>query len=553
MIHPALVRLTWMLTKAGLRHLYKRIKTPAGAVFAVVILGFLGFAFGPSLILLNKPTDLKFEGLATYGWSVGPVALFSAAVIAVLTDSGKSMLDLRPPELQFVLAGPFTSHQILTYRLWTIGMGLAPVCLMCSLGLKPHFQSWIAATIGVFLSIFFIFLIAFHYTLLLPRLSTFAVRSIRILLLGASAAVAAESAYNILQYSDELNFPALADCIGHSYTGTVFGFLFRPFAFAALSPLDSSLLLWASVSFGLLSLVTISCYINSVGFAELAVAGVARRQKRIERIRSGNFHGASRNDSKQYQSPIPTLPFMHGAGPIAWTELTTMMRRTGKLLIGLMLLSLVASITGIFIVNVHPETLNPNFRTYSPFIGFGTACYVAGLISVGNAIGLARPSKVLTWYKLVPIDPLAIAVGALAGQGAIFFCIQFAIQLPTIIISSNSLLQSASMLVPGFAFAIVLSSLTNLIATLTGLRPIPQGTPDIFQGTRVLFFMLLLGIGMIPPAMTALGTSALVASIFGMQLASFALGGSAGALVWVPAIWWITGRKFHQSETINAD
>ena len=547
MIHSALLKLTWMLTCAGIRQAFTLLKSPLGLAFAIGFLLAIGGGLLPSIMATLRPEQMAPTGFAEHGESVLPLLIFFAMALIILTEGGKSMLELRPPELQFVLAGPFTSAQILTYRLITVGVGLLPLCLFGALMMRPHLRSIIGGMVGFSLTAAVVVLLGFQYTLIQPRLSSRAIQAIRLILLCAVGAVCAEGLYHLSSADGSYSFEAMGRSLGESKTGRVVGAPFMSFAKAMLSDVDQSLLFNGLVSFVIVVLIGASCYLTGSGFAELAVEGVARRQKKLDRVRSGNAFGSIRT-GKQQKRVLPPLPYFSGIGPIVWLEITSVIRRTGRLLPGMIGLGLLAALIAGFLVRSDPELFSDSFRTYAILAASGAATYAGCLFAVTASLGLAAPSRTLTWYKTLPLAPIQIAFGATAGLVTLLSGLHFAFLLPAIAITTLSVVDCVAISLASLAFSLSFASAINLVSSVTGLRPMPQGTPDIFQGARAMLYMLLVGITLIPSVLFGVGMGAMAALILGPSWMSMALGSAVGFLLLQPMIWWFTGRYFQISE-----
>ncbi|WP_436715264.1 putative ABC exporter domain-containing protein [Roseiconus lacunae] len=557
----ALLQLTWLLAKGSVRRVWRMCRTPAGLISMVLVLGCFVAGVAPSLAVyfLQPPEPDAVPGFAKHVGPLLPLLLFVTTAVLIVCEGGKSMLELRPAELQFVLAGPFTSAQILTYRLLTVAISLLPLCVLLTFFMRVYFVSWLGGVIGITFAVGFIIMLGFQYTLLQPRLSPRQISLIRLGLLAALLSVVVEASYRLANVFSaatslsELGAESIVAGITKSNTAIIVGFPFVPFAKTISAPADVSLATNAALSLAILGLITACCYRTSAGFAELAVEGVARRIKKLERLRDGNTYQSQRGRSGSVRYGIPTFPFLSGIGPIVWLEITIALRRNGRFLIPCLLLGAIAALVGGITVRSRPDWMNSTVQYYAPSIAFAIASYVGGLIAIASALGLAKPPRTLDWYRTLPVGPTAIAIGAMSGTAAAVSCLFVAIQLPAIAISTQPLSDSLSTLVLGVAFAILLGTMINFVTAVSGLRATPTGTPDILQGARSLFYMLLFAISLIPPILFALASAAFAGVLFEIRPMSFALGGSIGLLVGLPAIWWYTGQRFRDRESIGTE
>ncbi|OYP28931.1 putative ABC exporter domain-containing protein [Rhodopirellula sp. MGV] len=548
MIHPALLRLIGALAFAALRKFGQICRKPTGLIFVVFILGCFGFGVAPSILIAFHPDQSEMASSVRRLQPVLPIMLSLVFFGLILTDSGRGMLELRPPELQFILAGPFTSTQILSYRLITVALALLPLFCVGSVVLRPHVARWDACLVGVVLTFATMIMLAFHYTLIKPRLTSGMIACFRWGIITSTFVLMLESVFVFRQHLSNFEFDQFVQAIAATWSGRILGAPFYPFVQTAIASDTLKLLQYASISCGILGLTTCSCYLFSSGFAELAVEGVARRQQRLESLRRGSSGMAKSGRERKARFSLPALPYMSGLGPVAWLSLTSAWRRTGKLLIGLTIASLMASLGLSVYVTVFPEVIPNVVRLFVSWGAFGVAAYVGVLVAMGTSGGLTAPPRTLTWYYLLPISPYAIAIGATAGSTATLFAVQCVLQIPAIALTTQPWFDAVSILLLGLVFALILSSVISFVSVTTGIRPMPQGTPDVFQGARVLVFMMLVGLALVPPLLFAFGTAATTAALFGVRQAAFAIGGAVGAAIWLPAIWWYSGLQFRQRE-----
>ena len=151
MIESSLSWLIWILFRGGLRRVWRQLKTPSGFILSVVVLGFLSFAVGPSLVLHYLTADTKVHEVH-HVRSVLPLAIFALAVLNLFTDAGKQAMELSPPELQFDLVGPYSDRQILTYRLSSLFIAWLPTSMFIGMTLIMFTGSWFTTFVCIYLS-----------------------------------------------------------------------------------------------------------------------------------------------------------------------------------------------------------------------------------------------------------------------------------------------------------------------------------------------------------------------------------------------------------------
>lgn len=543
MIDPALTLLMRMLMKAGFRKAWWALKKPSVAIMAFLMCGMISSGFIPAIVLAFTSDAQTTTFVSPYLAGSIPVVMYMMAAFMVATAAGAALLELRPPELQFVLAGPFTNSQILSYRLMTLTIGLIPLSVIFTLLTLPHAGSLIGSVFGVALGGAFITLIAFQYTLLQPRLPSGVLTTIRLAALLSVMLIVLETARNVLISGDAYSAEMISGALSDGWAASLLSLPFRPFANTFSNPMGFTMLINVGMSLGIVALATISCYRTNAGFCELAVEGVARRTQKLERIRSGNVYGHSIRKAERRQL-IPELGWLGGVGPVAWSQLTSALRRTGRLVPGVIMLGIVAAIAAAVLIRIYPEALASDQRTYAIPLALGVSSYVGFLVSMSAQTGFSARPRLLTWYQVLPINPFALSVGMNAGTAALFVAIQFAFCLPALAVSNLALIPSVSILFAGLAMSVSFATTINFVCATTELRPMPQGTPDVFQGAKVMIFMLVLGLAMLPILLLAAASASIAGFAFGFSWATCSIAAGLAVFSVQPILWWISGQRF---------
>lgn len=547
MIDPALTHLMRMLMRAGLRQAWRLVKRPSGAVFVVFLLAMTSFGLIPTVVMAFVRPDQPQSMFTTLLTSVIPVLMYAMAAAMIATDSGDALLELKPPELQFVLAGPFTNSHILSYRLLTLLLGWLPLSAFFAVFMLPHFGSMLGAFLGISLGGAFITLIAFQYTLVKSKIAPGVLRAIRLFALLSVAVIAIEACSRVMRSDEVYSTEMIAQSINGGWAAGILTSPFRPFAGVMASGMDLELVYQTALSLGLILVIATSCYQTNGGFAELAVEGVARRQKKLERIKGGNVYGVSVRKKERTQL-LPAFPWIGGVGPVAWTQMTSAIRRSGRLAPGLILLGIVVAMVAAVLLRVFPDRLPVEQRKYAVPIALAASIYVGFLFALTAQTGFTSNRRLLTWYQTLPIRSTWIATGMVTGTFTLLFLIQVAFCLPAFVITTQSWIESLSLLFAGASFSLAFSTMTNFIAATFDLRPAPQGTPDVFQGARALLFMLVLGITMTPIVLVAVGGAGVAGALFGFSWVYCPIAGAAAMLSVLPPLWWYSGVRFVQSE-----
>ena len=546
---PALTQLTRMLTKAALRQLLRLVKRPIGAFFAIFMLVVFSAGAIPNVVLAISGQAATGGMIEQMGAAL-PLMMYAGLVMLILGDGSDSLLELRPPELQFVLAGPFSDAQILSYRLLTLSLGWIPISFLFTLFLLPQFGSLVGGVVGITFGGAFLTLLSLMFTLSKPSLSRVMVQTIRLGLLLVVLGIAAETVVTVFRSGDSPSLLALAKLAAGGWVASISCAIFQPFTQALQCGYGIRLAVWACLSLSMVVLATVGCYRVQTGFAELAVAGVIRRQAKLDRIKSGNLYG-SKNRKATSLWTLPSFKWLGGVGPVAWLQILSALRRTGRMLPGLFGLSLLATCSLAAILSAYPGILSGSKRQFAVLIALGIAAYVCLLVSLTIQTGFNASERLLTWYRTLPLRPSSIAAGMAAGTSVVLIAIQTAAFLPALVVTSRPLVESFAIYFAVGCFFVSYSTQMNLVSVTFQLRPMPQGTPDVFQGARAMLYMMALSVAMLPAILFAAGAAGIAGAIIGFSITTCAIAAGLMLLAIQPAFWWLTGDRFISRDAVD--
>lgn len=546
---PALTQLIGMLTKAALRQLARMVKRPLGAFFAIFMLVVFSAGAIPNVMLAISGQTATGGMIDQMGTAL-PLMMYAGLVMLILGDGGDSLLELRPPELQFVLAGPFSDAQILSYRLLTLALGWIPISFLFTLFLLPQLGSLVGGVVGITCGGAFLTLLSLMYTLSKPNLPGALVQTIRVGMLLVFLAVAAETALTVVRSGDSPSPLALAKLAAGGWVASITCAIFQPFTQALQSGYGIRLSVCTCLSLSMVVLAIVGCYRVQTGFAEMAVAGVTRRQAKLDRIKSGNLYSA-KNRKATSRWTLPSFKWLCGVGPVAWLQILSALRRTGRMLPGLLGLSLLATCMSAAVLSAYPGVLSEGKRQFAVPIALGISAYVCLLVSLTIQTGFNASERLLTWYRTLPLRPISIAIGMAAGTSVVLITIQTAVFLPALMLTSRPLVESFAVYFAVGCFLVSYATQMNLVSVTFQLRPMPQGTPDVFQGARAMLYMMALSVAMLPAILFALGGAGIAGAIIGFSITNCAIAAGLMLLAIQPAFWWLTGDRFISRDSVD--
>jgi Putative ABC exporter len=209
---------------------------------------------------------------------------------------------------------------------------------------------------------------------------------------------------------------------------------------------------------------------------------------------------------------------------------------------------IVGVFVAVYIRTRYPEVMSEQLGMAAIPIVVGAASYLGFLIMLTAQAGFSAPQRNLTNFQLLPIKPMELAIGMLAGSMLMWTSVRIALFLPALVVTSFHPLESLACLFAGFAFDVALVSAVNLVTGTTGLRGMAQGPPDILQGVRAIVFMLVVMCSIVPTLLIAGLVTFIVGVVIGFSIAGCALTAAIAALLVQPFIWWFTGTVFLRRE-----
>ena len=547
MISPSLNRLSLLLMRGSVRKFFRLLKSPSGLVMIVMMAGIFAVGVLPGFVLSFQQHEIPDSPTGKIFNAVFSVLLYATLVVVISTNGAKTLLELSPPELQFVLAGPFTDSQILTYRLQTIFCAWIPIAGLFSLILSPHFGTILGSFLGIIVVAMFLIVTSLCYSLATAKLSKSARTAIKTALQFVLLLCVIEIAVSVTGADIDWSIASLSDLISQCKLVALLDVCFDPFRTILFSTQPSEIFSGMGICSLLVLAVTVACYRFNSGFAELAVEGVGRRKKKLQRIKSGNVYGSIAKNAVRKRS-LPSFPWLSGAGPIAWSQTTMVTRRIGKLLVSMLVLGGAVSIVMGIYLQIKPEFLSETQRGFAVPVALGAAIYVGFLVSMSAQTGLAANPRLLFWYQTAPVKPLWLGAGMVAGTVILLAGVLVAFFLPGLAITSHHLVESLAIFLAALSFVVSFASTMNLVVAVTGLRPMPTGTPDVFQGARAMVYMFVLGLAMIPTILFGVGTVGISAALFGLGWIPCGLSLALVIFSFQPIMWWLTGSRFQTRE-----
>jgi hypothetical protein len=423
-MNPALLLLLRMQTLAAIRRAFRGLRTVKGAMFVVIGVAMFFVWLAPVVFSVGTMPRTNPETVRLYA----PVMLVLLCVLTTFSGAGDRSISFTPGEVNFLFPGPFSRRELLLYKLARTLAGAVLSGLIMSVVLLHHASGWPAAFAGSLLAMLFVQLLTLAIVMVAQTVGERAYSRGRKLVLGlivAAIAVAilpqvrqfthaagSEVKQSLEKFEREGSGTAppnpvesVARALDRSPVARVVFSPVVPFVrlFTAQSLQDG--LLWCGASLAIVAGLLLGVLRLDADYREASMAASQRVYERLQRVRRGKlmsqFTGGKPGTRRR--SRLRMFPYLAGAGPTAWRQLTAALRTSRAMLWFFLLISL---------------TLVPAFfargKSGSAAIilaagGWGTMLFTSML-----RFDFRGELDQMEWLKALPLGPIATAAGQLA-------------------------------------------------------------------------------------------------------------------------------------------
>jgi hypothetical protein len=496
----ALFTLMKLQARAALRRSVRGLRSVRGAAFFAIGLAVFAAWLGPTLF-----TTLRVPGAGADPATVReflPAALLLACAASLL-GSGDKALAFTPAEVNFLFPGPFTRRTLLAYKITKAALGATVVALFMSFAMRRFAQLWLGALLGAFLSLMLVNLFTICVVIIGQTVSGAAYTRGRRAALAVVAGVLAVSVGPALAAGATTDLATLVHRLAVSMPGRILLAPFQPFGRTLTAgSVFPELVLWALAAAAVnAALVALALWLDA-NYLEAAAGASRRVYERMQRMRRGVVGspfgagestegggadaagaGAALNrwgGAVARRIHVPRPPWLGGAGPTAWRQLTTAARRSGGVLL------VVAVSAGLFATFFVAGRRGTDLKgAIFPAMAWFTVLMVASL-----KFDFRGDLDQMPWLKSLPVRPSAIAAGEMATPVVLLFACHLAIfgaaaaALPPM---RGPLLAAAVLALP---FDVLLVGVENLLFLLFPTRG--SATPGELgaMGRQVVLFVV---------------------------------------------------------------
>jgi hypothetical protein len=471
-MHPALYKLIGLQQRAFFRRMLRGKKSVSRILVffigAAICLGWLTFAAMNTVNRRVEPTRVL---------AVMPMALLGICVVIAVTSAGDKAIAFTPGEVDQLFPGPFTRREIVAYKFLKSTLGAFLTASVMSIVMLKYAQWWPACFVAIFLTLLLVQYFSVALLLAGQALGEAAYSRLRrIIIIGAFALIIVAVKMWITAGAGAANGESAVYQFRASPVGQFVLAPFEPFAQLMVATTALGVLKWASLAAILnVGLVTI-VFLLDTHYVETAMAASERRYAKIQRMRGGSFLSMSVGKSAHWH--LPQLPWLGGAGPIAWRQLTNAARSSRGLLL---LLAIVA-------IGAAPTLGGHGKRSLELLIG--VMGWLTFLCSSMLTFDFRGDVDLIESLKALPLPEWAVAAGQLVAPVAlltVFHILMLGIGAVIVPVGREYLLAAMAVMLPLNA---LLFGAENLIFLWFPSRP-AAATPGDFQvmGRKFVFML----------------------------------------------------------------
>lgn len=465
--------------------------------------------------------------------AVAPVIMLAMSFLALVTSGGEKAVAFTPAEVDFLFPGPFTRRELLAYKIGKALAGLLFSSLLMSVVFLRHASGWPQAWAGLFLAMLFMHLLSMAITLVAQSAGERAYTRTRkivlaVILLGVGVAV-----WPALMKGGKTGFFEVARMLRESRVGAValaplevYGRLFT--AHGLIESLG-----YAALAAGVNAVLLFVVFYLDADYLEASAAKSQAVYERLQRVRKGGVMAIG-GPLKKARGAVPQLPYLAGAGPIAWRQMTAAVRNSKGLLFVMLLLAM----------SVGPLMFTAKLENSLSAAIVGSMVWVTFIVGAWLRFDFRGDVDQIDHLKSLPASSAAVSAGQLVTPTLLMSLCHLMIVASVLAVTRRVdlvLVAAAALCVP---FNALLFGVENCIFLLVPTRA--AATPGDFQGygRQILVFFvkgaIILAVGAVA------GTAAFVVHRFsGSMIGAIVAAGvvlviAAGAML--PAVAWAFAR-----------
>ncbi|MFK7817594.1 MAG: putative ABC exporter domain-containing protein [Planctomycetaceae bacterium] len=498
----------WLLLRLGLfarlRKLKRLTHTWKGrfAILGLVfMLGFwlFGISYGTGFGKVNPETIRS-----------GGALVIATMLIANLLFGNSEGIAFKPAEVEFLFPSPIPRRQLLIYRIISTALITLPSSIFIGIGFKSRAPMFVGVCVGAWLSFLFLALALIVWQQAAGILGQSLVgRSKKGLAVVLGVIVVAAIATGAMSMQVSLDN---ATTFAKSSFGQKVLAPFLPFSSVVAAESLPEMARSAGVCVAILVGLVFVILRLDLNHTEASVAASQRVAKRVSDARRGQM---AFNKGNAFLSglSVPKLPRMRGAGPIAWHQLTALLRSAGSLTFFILIVGGAVTLPMTMNNSVDPKQLLVTVVMLSVFM-------LPQFIQYDFRSELDRMSVL----KSLPVHPIAICLGELLAPIIAILTVQAALLCLALGIGGTDIRLIGVIAIFAIPADFLIYAVENFVFLLFPFRMGPGGEQGLQNMVRVMITMVLkmLLIGVF--AGLAGGLGALCYYLSESQVLAFAVG-----------------------------
>jgi hypothetical protein len=523
-MHRALWLLLWLDLRSGLRGLVRGKRTWRQLGLVLMVLLFVGMIAASQFASVSLSSD---GGAALRSVRFGAAMPFWALIYLLatwLTAAADRGLVMRPAEIHFLVAGPFTTREILTLNLIRLAYRSFVSSLFLAIVAWAYMPNFFAGLFGIWLVLCVSLLVGMIASLAarkaLPRIVRVGRLAISLAAIAVLGTMVSEAVRNLNEQGAELAFSQVAAAAGQTPVGRI---VLPPVEWM-FAPLQAGQF-WPTVPWQLLVRLPIVAALVLVVFAVGGAFGEAatERTDRALARRQASLRSGTTGNGKFFRSlAIPQFGRLGGVGSVAWMEMTQALR-----LLPRFFLYTAAIVTVILVL--------PLVVSGERLEGMAGLAWLAGLTSYADfllllqlPIGFLGPVSQRVTLKLLPLPTWRIVLGALAGPLLPLACMHaltgglFAYLLHD---QRWHVLQVSLAMLP---VAFVLTATINLLGLWDIIKPRALQQRDVLAAGRAMLSVWLFSFMLVPTIILGSLGAVLGGALSGHSLSGYLAGAAVG-------------------------
>ncbi len=502
-MNSTLLKLIGILTKASLRRTFRGARTFKGAFLIVFTLFVLAAMIGPSVA--GAVFVRSLPGMPRFADWTEPylsLILLVFSLLLIFGPAGEMAMSFAPAEVDLLFPAPFHRAELLLYKIVRLLLGMLFMALIFSLSFLMYFRSWLAAFVGIFLTLVFTQFVSLAAALAGQIATEYAyTRARKLALYGVLALFAAGLAQMFYQTPIQ-SFPELALSFRGSWAGRVLLAPFEVFSHTMMAhTLFPDLLCWAAGGAGIDLAVLVLVLKLDADYIEGAAAVSQKLYDRIRRVRQGGGFGPAPKSAGRLR--LRRLPWLGGAGPLAWRTMLIAMRTSRVVIIAFL------GLGAVFLILALVVPSDREGAKMLPTLGVGMLAYMTFIFTMSLPWAFRSDIDHIDFFKSLPVRPIAVAAGELAGAVVLLATTQLLVLIGLLATGAGAalILAAAAFAVP---FDLLMLGVSNALFLIYPVRMARSTTPDlqVFGRAMLAFlfqFLVLIPTLGLPAALGALG------------------------------------------------